>query len=212
MSPESIITIVLAIIAIIATLFTKPIQDWLSSRAKNFSGFFQSSAKDILFRALLLIFINTIGLRILYAMRVIATFEIFVALLLFLAIMVVEVYLVYQPVISQLSTLESDFKNLKMRLEVIASAKNLELENIQSRWPDFLKSLSDKPIFLGISAFLQSSKPVHIENDTLLIGVPEKFHEVVGGMNFDKLTPQYQSFFGNAYKTKITVLKETASL
>lgn len=208
MSVEAIITIALAIIAILVSLFTKALREAFITSWERAVSFFREHSKNIFFRTILLLVINISGLLLLYWFKIILSFEILLSFIVVCIILGFGTYVVYLPIKSELLSLKSHIKTVETELNVLSSAKKLELQNIQSRWPEFVKLLSDKPGFQTVSAFLQSSEPVFIENDVLLIGVPEAIHEVIDAINFEKITPQYQIFFGRAYKTKLIVVKQ----
>lgn len=111
------------------------------------------------------------------------------------------------PVLLEVATTQSELKKIKTEIEILNQAKRLELENVKQRWSEFVDGLMGKPGYQVVGAFLKLSKPVHIENNVILLDIPEVVFNASNNIKLDGVTQLLKAFYGVEYKLKLKVIE-----
>jgi hypothetical protein len=111
------------------------------------------------------------------------------------------------PVMLELATTQTELKKVKTEIEILNQAKKIELENVKQRWSEFVDGLAEKPGYQVIGAFLKFSKPVHLEDDVLLVSIPEVVYNASSSFKLDGVTQLLKAFYGVEYKLKLSVIE-----
>ena len=205
MDAASIITISLAVVAILVSLFEKNVRGWLIKLARKTVSTLRSWLKYIWFRALLLLFLVIIVLVLLHKISFISA-ESFSSLSLLTILLFAGISFVFKPLFRELTDIRVEIQKLKAEVRILSESKKIELEKIQTKWQDFVNDLSNQPGYQVIGAFLKLSKPVHIEGNFLLISVPEVIFKASSNFDLERVTPMLKNFFGVEYKLKLSVV------
>src|SRR5688572_18647513 len=198
----SIIGVIVAIIAILATLFQKSFKVGIMNFVLTTRTLVRKLLGSITFRslvfilaeALFILFLNTskLAFPILY-------FDFYIILLTWL----LGLFFIFGPLIRQIGQIQTDLNNLRTETNIIIRTRQLELENVKGRWSDFIKSLEAHSGFEIIAGYLSLSRPVYIENEIIVIGLPEVIVQTSQGIDLARVTPFVKEFFKNDYKLKL---------
>lgn len=191
--------LILTVVGIIAT------REWLIQQIKKIIFFFQRQLRNLWFRSLLLLAILLVVTFLLYSWNVVDSKSIKGPLILiftwFLGGLLLNLSLERKMLNAQ-----EELNELKIKIEVLNRANQIKLENVKEKWQDFVDSLMEKPGYQVVGAFLKLSEPVYIENDTLLLSIPEVVFNASSNFSLEGVTPLLKAFYGVEYKLKLSVI------
>lgn len=181
-------------------------RDWLLKQFNLASHNIRRLSRLFWFRSLILWTI-TIVVEILFYRWGALDFGVFVSLLVITTIWGLGQNFISIPIMLELAITQAELKKVKTDIEILNQAKKIELENIKQRWSEFIESLVEKPGYQVIGAFLKFSKPVHLEDDVLLVSIPEVVYNASSNFKLDGVTQLLKAFYGVEYKLKLSVIE-----
>lgn len=194
----TIIAILLAVISIIVAIFTQSIREWIVGIFRKIIQFIQNQANQFWFRALILLTIYLSVIALLYYKNIFAI-DFSLALLLIFIFLLAGLYLILKPLRIELSLMKAENSRTKQQLDAINRVRQSELESIQKKWKEFVDALSNAPGYEIVGAFLTMSKPISLENDVLIIGLPEVVLKASKGIDLEIVTPLVKHHLGREY-------------
>lgn len=181
-------------------------REWLLKQFNLASHNIRRLSRLFWFRSLILWIISIVVEFLLYRWEAI-DFGIFVSLLVITTIWGLGQNFLSIPVMLELVIIQAELKKVKTEIEILNQAKKIELENVKQRWSEFVESLAEKPGYQVIGAFLKFSKPVHLEDDVLLVSIPEVVYNASSNFKLDGVTQLLKAFYGVEYKLKLSVIE-----
>jgi FlaA1/EpsC-like NDP-sugar epimerase len=181
-------------------------REWLIKQIKNLARVFQNALRYIWFRSFLLLVVVFVTLYFLFKENTVDSGFVIGFVAISLLWFVGENFIVF-PLIQELSKTQTELNELKIKIDILNQAKKIELENVKQKWHEFVDSLIEKPGYQVVGAFLKLSNPVHIENDVLLLSIPEVVFNASSNFSLEGITPLLRSFYGVEYKLKLSVIE-----
>lgn len=196
----------IGVLAILISLFEKNVRGWIVKS-------FHKTTYFLLYLTGFLVFRLTLAFVFLYSTLFTLQYlgyiqpELSFTFSIFVVAIFVSLLFVFFPYANTTNATKKTLSKLENEFQIISKSNIIELENIQSKWDGFIETLSKPAGYEIVAAYLKMSKPVRLENDTLVLGLPEVILKAAQKVELERVIPLLNSYFGKKYKIKIIPLE-----
>jgi hypothetical protein len=124
----------------------------------------------------------------------------------FFVLVVVSLIFMFLPYINAINSTKTALIKLEREYQIVNKSNTIELESIQNKWEEFITNLSRSPGYEVVAAYLKMSKPVRLEANTLILGLPDVILKTSQGIELERVTPLLNSFFDRKYIIRLIAL------
>lgn len=193
-----IIGILLAVVSIIVAIFTQSIRKWLVVQFTSIISYIRNYINNIWFRLWAFLCMYLLVLTLLFLAKALSFDQFLFQSLIFSITLLGGIFILY-PIIIEITAIRKELEKTKHQVDLFNKLRQSELEEIQKSWKSFVEMLSNEPGFEIVGAFLTMSKPVLLENNTLVLGLPEVVLRASRGVDLESVAPIVKSHFGREY-------------
>lgn len=195
----------IGILAIIVSLFEKNVRGWIVRVFHKVFGRFSYLNNFFFFRMTLTFVVLVLTILALSYFGYIQPSQIIVNFV-FFVLVVVSLIFMFLPYINAINSTKTALIKLEREYQIVNKSNTIELESIQNKWEEFITNLSRSPGYEVVAAYLKMSKPVRLEANTLILGLPDVILKTSQGIELERVTPLLNSFFDRKYIIRLIAL------